>query len=373
MVPYILLILIPVLFSVVVYKAPQAQTAEGLMRDDDYVRRFNLTIPVFFAMLVIMLVLRHETVGIDLLNYKYYFNLYRGLPFQTLFAVEIEPLYAVLSWLIGQMTENYQIFLAVVALLTVLPIAVLYAEDREYGCLKIALYLNMSTFVMLFSGLRQSLAIAVGIVAYFFVRKKHLLRFLICVAVAMGFHTSAIVLLLLYPCYHAKFKKQHLWFLIPTLLLVFVFNRYLFSFLSKVLNRYLGEQYEAVATSTGAYTMLLVFAAFAFLCYFIPEEDQMDDETLGLRNVMLLAVLLQCFAPIHPLAMRMNYYFIILIPILMPKIFKCKKEAYEELARLFEIGLTLFFFAYFLLDTLTAYRTGSGALNTVPYVPFWKD
>ena len=142
--------------------------------------------------------------------------------------------------------------------------------------------------------------------------------------------------------------------------------------LISLLTRLLGSQYDTHLTATGAYTMLFVFAAFLAMAYFFPDEERMDEETMGLRNVLYLVLLLQCFSPLHTLAMRMNYYFIIFVPVLLPKIFKCSKTEYSELADFSAAGLTIFFVVYFLLNIVKAYVSGGGLLGSVPYVPFWK-
>jgi hypothetical protein len=91
----------------------------------------------------------------------------------------------------------------------------------------------------------------------------------------------------------------------------------------------------------------------------------------GLRNFLLMAVLLQCFAPVHTLAMRMNYYFIIFVPIIVPKIFKYAKDNIKDVAKIARGVIVGFFVAYYLYTTYVSCQTGISALNTYPYVPFW--
>lgn len=371
MIPYLLLLFLPLLFSFLVidktngrYIATIGGTAKILNR--------SCALPMFFFVLLVMLMLRHETVGTDIERYKYYFNRISRLDFENIGRVGLEPLYLLLNWLISRVTKNYQVFLAIIAIITTVPIAKLYCEDREHGFLKIVLFLNMSNFVLLFSGLRQCIALALGLIAYRYVREKKLLHFLAVVCIALGFHHSAFMIFFLYPLYYTTFKRKHLWFVIPAIVLVFVFNRPIFSIAVNLLSLISSDKYTAVISSTGAYAMLLLFAAFAVFSYVLLDEKRADQETLGLRNFLLAAVVLQSFAPIHTLAMRLNYYYIIFIPILIPKILKSTKHVSSDIVRLIKVCFVVFFAGYFLYTTYIGCKTGVSALDTYPYVPFWQ-
>ena len=371
MIPYILLMFVPLLFSFIMVTKSNGKYSLALGGNHKVLNN-SCMIPVFFIILFIVLSLRGEEVGKDLPNYKYYFESISTLDFNELFQYELDILYVVLNWIVSRFTDNFQVLLSVVAAITVLPVAVLYSQDREHGFLKLVLFMNMSTFVMMFSGLRQSIAIAMAIVAYEFVKRKQLGKFLLFAVILLGFHHTAFMVFLYYPLYHVTFKKKHLLFIVPILLLIFAFNKPIFTTAANVLSFFFNEKYSVVVGSTGAYTMLILFAGFAILSYVIPDEKNMDEETLGLRNFMLLAVVLQCFAPVHMLAMRMNYYFIIFIPVLIPKVLKNSKIMSYESVLFLKGALIAFFVGYYLVTTYVSCKTGVSALDTYPYVPFWK-
>jgi hypothetical protein len=371
MVPYILLIFVPLLFSFVTFYR-RGEKHIAIVGGSRKVLQNSCVLPVFFIILILMLSLRDETIGRDLGRYKYYFNRTAVLELEHLDRVNLDALYVLLMWLVSRFTDDFQIFLVVVAVITVLPVAKLYCEDREHSFLKIILFVNMSNFVLLFSGLRQSIAMAVGIIAYQYVREKKPLSFLLAAIIAFGFHHSAFMIFSFYPLYYAKFKKKHLWVIIPAIVLAFAFNKTIFSIAVNVLRLISNEKYSVAMSSTGAYTMLLLFAAFAVFSYMIPNEKLMDQETLGLRNILLAAVVLQGFAPIHNLAMRLNYYFIIFIPILIPKILKYAKKFSYDVVLFMKVCIIVVLGGYYLLIAYFSCKSGVSALDTYPYVPFWK-
>ena len=116
---------------------------------------------------------------------------------------------------------------------------------------------------------------------------------------------------------------------------------------------------------------LILFAAFAVFSYVVPDESKMDDELYGLRNFLLLTVVLQSFAPLHTLAMRMNYYYIIFLPITVAKFVDIPQTSMKRIAKVAALIITAYFLWDFVSTVYTGYVTGVSALDTVPYIPFW--
>jgi len=329
-------------------------------------------LPMFFFLFFILLALRHERVGSDVGGYVDYFFEYSSYDIKEVIQKNTDILYWLLNWGIGQICDNKQVFLTIVAALTLIPIAKVYCEDRQYGFLKIVLFVNMPTFIMIFSGLRQSIAMAFVMIAYEFVKRKKLFWFLVFVVIAWGFHHTAFVAFILYPLYYVTFKKKHLWIIIPAVLTIFIFNKPIFVWATEILNTFFDERYDTTITDTGAYTTLILFALFTVLAFVLPDEKSIDKETIGLRNYLVIALVFQCFVPIHVLAMRMNYYFILFIPLLIPKILKHTKYSFADVAGLAKITMVGFFSIYFLYTVYSGCQTGDSTLNTYPYIPFWK-
>lgn len=330
-----------------------------------YKKRNRFSLACFFVLLTLLIMFRHETVGKDTENYRYFFQKYAAMPWKQLFSESHEFGFTYYNKLISCFTKNPQVYLAITAAITSALIYPTYRRLCTDSSLTIVLFCLMSTFVMMFSGIRQMLAIALGVRAYEFVRNNKLILYGLTVALAVTFHVSAIMLLLLYPAYHLKITKKWLYGIVPTLLLIFVFNRPIFTFLGSILARF--TQYDATITSTGAYSMLILFVLFTIFAYVIPDEKKLDQETIALRNILLIALAIQLFAPLHTLAMRMNYYFIIFIPLLMPKIVEARSKKYAEIGRFGRHVMVLFFLAYFFLVTAS-----SGSLHVFPYHFFWE-
>ena len=374
MLPYFLLIAIPLVFTFVAFdrKAESGAALRIGFNRAEPVQQHNLALPVFFLLLFVMLACRSDQMGTDTQAYREAFEVYGQQSLKYFDLWRAESVFRFLNWVVYSATGNFQIFLTIIAGITLLPIMVLYCEDRHRSFMKIIVFVGMSTFVMAFSGIRQMLAVSLGVLAYMCVRNRKPVVFLLVSLLALGIHHSAFMILLMYPLYHLRLKKNHLWFVVPAVIAVFVFNSQIFGALNVLLAQY-DESYEAIrTTSTGAYMSLILFAVFAAFSYIVPDESKMDSEMYGLRNFLLLTVVLQSFAPLHSMSMRMNYYYIIFIPITVAKFTDIPQLTYKRVARLAAIVITLYFLWDYINTIYTGYTTGISALDTVPYIPFWK-
>ncbi len=321
---------------------------------------------VFFALITLLVMLRHESVGNDTRNYIYFFNNYSGMDWRDVGKESLEFGFSYFNKIVSVFTEEPQAFLAIAAIIISLMIYPTYKRLCVDPSLTIVLFCIMSTFVMMFSGIRQMLAVGIGFIAYEFTRNKKLIPFIIAVLVAMTFHISAFMLIFMYPLYYARITKKWLIVVVPILAITFAFNRQIFSVLALILERF--TNYDASISQTGAYTMIILFAAFAVFAFLVPDESLLDTETIGLRNFLLLSLALQMFAPLHTIAMRMNYYYIIFIPLLLPKTVESRSERWKQVAVVGRHVMVIFFSIYFFINAYVA-----GDLNVFPYHFFWES
>ena len=332
----------------------------------DYEKKNKLALLLFFVGITILVGLRHMTIGIDTRNYANYFLYCLDKTWADTGSLSNEFGFYYLNKFVSLFTKSYQVFFVLVSIATFGMIYPTYRRLCKDPCLMIVLFCNMSTFVMAFSGIRQMIAIGIGFIAYEFTRKKKLIPFILMVLLAMTFHTSAFMLAFMYPLYHVRITRKWLLVIVPILAVIFAFNQQIFTSLAWILEEYVG--YDASITETGAFTMLILFAIFAVFVFVIPDETLLDEETIGLRNFLIMAVALQMFAPLHTIAMRMNYYYIIFIPLLVPKIIEARSKTWSQVAIMGRHVMVGFFLVYFFYNAYT----GTNNLHVFPYHFFWE-
>lgn len=321
----------------------------------------------FFLILGAMLVLRGTDCGIDLRTYEYYFRKFAAMPWQLLHTYDLEPGFKCYVKLIASFTDNYQLFIAITSVLYMIPVMYLYQRFQRGSFLKLLLLVNMSVFPMFFSGLRQAMAIAIGVFAYLALIDGRKIRYLLFTGLAWLFHESAFMLLLLYPMYHLRIRQKNTPVIVMGLCALLALNKEIFLLAGKVA-ALLGSSYVVSATSTGAYmTIVLLFAFFLFSMIML-DEEKADGEIFFLRNILLLALIVQMFSPLHNTVSRLGYYFVLFVPLLIPEVIYRAKRQFLQISVLAQFILCGFFFFYFMESAYT----GQDILRIYPYIPFWK-
>lgn len=361
MFPYYLLIIFPFYLATVEYLT-QSHWDDLLKRN----RSSNNLIICFFVMWFIMLAMRHITCGVDLRSYQIKFNVVLELDFCSIFKrFRTEQFYYVFNWLVAQVYPDFRFFLIVTAALCSGITGWFYWKESESASLTILFFVTNACFVMFYSGLRQSLAMLFMVPAYYLTKQKRFFLFILIVLIATKFHSSAMIMFLLYPIFHIPLQSKYFVLVLLLVAVFFLLKKELFYIALPLL----GEKYADVTiVETNGYSVWLMFLAFLSYTFLIPDNYRITSEILGLRNVFVLMTLIQGFAPINPLAMRMNYYFIMLFPIIIPKIMNVSKEKYVNLVQFSKWAMLIFLTFMFFYNGHTREFT----MGVFPYVAFWE-
>jgi len=362
MLAYVILIGVPIIYAM---SRPIAQTIEK------YRKKQKKILMLFFVLYFAILALRHRSIGVDMSgSYFYYFSLYGNADWKYFanIAIDSEPAFPVLCKAVYTITNNEQVFTAVLAMLILFPVAYLYVKESENALMTIALFVITPLFHMFFSTIRQSIAMALMVPLYYFTKQKNLIPYFLIIGVAFLFHNSALVMLPFYWIYHVRVNKNWLLVIAPMLILSYVFNERLFIFSLRFLGDRYVERYGEIV-STGAYAMLLLYMIFAVYSFMIPDTKLLDQDTIGLRNLLLFSVVLQSFAPLNNVAMRLNCYYILFHPLVIPRIANRATGRNKQIAFVSRAVICNFFFVYFIYNGYA----GSDTLEIFPYLPFWGN
>ena len=329
----------------------------------------RLIIASFFLIWLLILCFRSEKVGIDTINYHRMFIEASHMSFGRIFNIassgESDVAFYFISKVISFFTMDFRVAMVIISVLSLGPIATLYILNaKQNAYLSVVLFLSLGLFSIYFSALRQVLAMSFAVPAYYFTKNRKLVLFLLMAFLAFLFHHSAIVLLLMYPVYYFDLRiNSSLLIIIPIIIIVYVFRVPIFSWLKAFLSDY----QSGTIRETGAIMVFLLLVGLLVLSYIIPDNSLLDKDTLGMRNLLLLATILQVFAGINSLAMRMNYYYLLFIPLLIPRILNSASEKNRYVANVIYVVMLGFFTFWYIFRAYTAGDT----LHVYPFFPAW--
>lgn len=341
MLPYYFLFGIPILYAIInelIYE-----------KNERIEEKKNYTITIFFFIYAILLSFRSDNVGVDTARYLEIYetvgNLSWGELRETFENSEIG--YFFFSKIVGSIFGNEQVIIIVTALMSVLPIAYLYYRETKNCLVSMSLFLTMPIFQMAFSGIRQAVAMAFVVPALYYIKERKLLKFILVVFFATLFHRSAFIILLMYPLYFMNIKLKNAALLIPIGLVILRFNTQIYLWMAVAMGDRFEERY-AYTTETGAYTMLIVYVIFTLYAFVVMDESRMDESAKGFRNYLVIATFLQMFTPVNPIAMRLNYYFILFIPIVITQINYYSKIRDKRVRFLIDVAVFFTFMLYYI-------------------------
>lgn len=322
---------------------------------------------ISFSLLVLIIGLRHPSMGHDLRyftggGYIEAFEKISKFSWREVFSLSYmnyEKGYIILNKLIGSIWLNTNFFILVCSFLSIFPIFVVVYKKSCDSLFSIFIYTGIPCFLMTYSGLRQAIAIGICFFALIFVEKKKILPFVLTILLAFSIHSSAIVFLIAYPVYHMQLGRNARFVSVFIIPVVYMLREQLFDIFAGLL---LGDPSETYGE--GSSTLFLVFSLIYVFCIIFSDYSKKQN---GYMNLFLLACCTQAFGQVHNLAMRITYYFMTTLVILLPSVLKKVKMSSGERV----LSSTLIMGAFVAFGLYSIYvSTWSMAY---PYHFFWES
>lgn len=226
-----------------------------------------------------------------------------------------------------------------------------------------ALWCNL--YLGTFSVIRQSISIGLGLLMFAYIQRQSYIKSGLCFLIAVHLHTSAVILIVLYPIYllrnRLNFKSITICSILVTLGILNIFRL--------LENIPLFHQYLIYLGGGGKYGGLLVYMDLLFFLYLgfalyrQPNLSTTEIQCFFIGIIAFLGRLTIFYAGLSIVISRIfDYFAIFIIPIILPslKIFKDQKTITNITVGL----LGLYFIAYLLITARGAQVASSGF---VPY------
>lgn len=287
-----------------------------------------------FAVLVAILLilqsgLRHLYVGPDTMQYFSHFNedikLSWSAIFQNFFDVYLygegkDAGYAVVEKLFSIISSEYQIYLLFVATAIFVPMTILvYRSTKRLEDIWLALLMYYALFYHFFSvtGIRQTLATAICLFAYRYVKQRRLFGFTICIAIAMFIHKTSLIFFPFYWISEIKSVKT-LFFIVVASFPIMMVIGYQFTIQLALLSGseyYMGYADEGSRGAVNLIVFYFVVGAVAFWKY--RNDNSFMEENSSVFNAFSIGLFLFPLSFNSPNLVRLAQYYSIFILVFM--------------------------------------------------------
>ncbi|MCF6182105.1 EpsG family protein [Lutibacter sp.] len=344
-----------------------------LNSDTNYVRKKY--IKFICVILILQSGLRNVAVGEDTYNY---FNTYRNIKTKTwvdIYNTAIEyyktgnslirdPGYAFFQKTVQLISKDFQFFLFVIAIIFFSAFGTfVYRNTKRLKDVILAFLIYSVLFYSFFSytGQRQTIATALILVSYEFIKKKKILPFLFLVLIASTIHKSALIFIPFY--FINQIKKTKNFYRIVLLLfpIIMVYSNNLANFFIILGGYELYNQYEGAGSYTFT-TIFLVISVVALLRSKIILKHNPNAQHY--YNAFAIALLFLPLTWFNPSAMRVVQYFSIFMVLFIPEII----HSFNHIS--VKIGVSIAKFTIILLIILFIKSNWN---NSMPYGFFWED
>lgn len=261
------------------------------------------------------------------------------------------------TWLAAQIFPEAQWFILLSAVIIVSSTASFIWNNSEDLTVSWIVFICLGSMTFAINGMRQALAMSICLLSYRYAKEKKLFRFLLIVLIAILFHKSAVVFLLVYIMRNMKLDFKSVAFLSVLVVAFLVFaDRFAFLYDSMT-----GEDYAIAESFEGGGAVAVAIYVCAIIMLFVCSKR------LKQRNVFVplsltvfgLVLYLARFTSVQ-IYERISYYFAYFLMLVFPSIFKdLKKEFYVLIKVCFFLAAIVLF----------AYRISKGAF--ADFAMFW--
>lgn len=315
--------------------------------------------------LLLLTGLRGYTVGADTASYLSALTYYSKMSFSELLTAELvwpydyEIGYFLMVKLCALLKIGKTGFLFLIAFLVYIPTFRAVKKYSPMPYISILCYFGLGFFTYSLGIFRQMIASSILLCGWRYVEERQLVKYLLTVALAMLFHTTAIVAVVLYFVYGINWHRFIGW-IIPAEIGLLVFGRVVALLVTRIFpmyDGYVGSQYD---TQGGTYLMLIMLNIVLLGSILFRNEAEKKHEDMMIC-ALVLAICIQCIGysmgALGRATRHFSVYMIFAIPCVLTNL---KKKIGYQWAFVVSLVVVLCLFAL-------AYRDFDGNKYVVPY------
>lgn len=312
--------------------------------------------------------LRGYTVGADTEVYLKALEYYRGLPKDTIliaglvYPFDFEWAYFGLTKICAWLNINNTIFLFLIAVISYVPIFRYININSNHPLCSILIYCSFGHFAYSLGIFRQMIAVNIILYAQKYIKEKNLIKYILSIILAMGFHTTAIIMIPLYFLARIDLRK-HFYKMFLAELVILLLGREIILVIVQIFPMYAGY-ISSIYDIAGDGFLNLIMLNMVYIVYYYTKRKKIS---LELNEKMFfsqigIAILLQALATHMAIFGRIVIYYsfclILVIPASIDILFKGKNR---------QIVLVSVMFVLFVLFVYRTY----GNEYICPYGFFW--
>lgn len=279
-------------------------------------RRHNVTnITIIGVILIIINILRGQRVGFDTTSYMDHFTNIANRSFFGAMNYYWEKGFSFLCKVLSYISKNPRIIIIVCGIIGIGGVMLYIYKYSKIPWLSLFIYISMGYYAYSFNIIRQCVALAIVIYSIRYIYSRNLMKFVLCVCLAILFHKTAVLILPLYWISKIKINNTYIFISLTGVIFVFLFGRRIVSILvSTLFPKYL----HYINADTGGEKLLILFVLFIIFGAYFKEQYLREKENQLHFHMIIIGAVLQSFSLTFPLLGRAFIYYHISMIIFLP-------------------------------------------------------
>lgn len=345
---YIVLLLLPFALNLLFFS----------ISDKNLQKRF--IVYIYFIFLFCIYILRDFSVGSDIFGY---YEIYNAASYHNWFDnswIYMEPGYVFLMKLFNTLGFSFRFFMAILYLIFIIPLAHFILKFSKDVVLSLIIFTCFTFFVFSMSGLRQTVALGICLIAFDLAQKNGLRNFLIyciCILIAFSIHKSAFIFIPAYFIMRTPINWKIIFiYLIISLLVIFSPIRLIEILQANEITSYGYEESNSIGASFYAIVAIIIMGIIlsrkskSINILSLKKNIFAESEviTLGLSNYVNLLICAACIMLVFSgtILLRASMYYQIVILIILPNLLSYLDISLRTIFHIILIVILLLLFYY---------------------------
>lgn len=329
---------------------------------------------LIFLQLIWLICLRDTvSVGVDMYRYsKTYATLSQSKFIDSfLYNKGSSGLYYLSNFLFSKIGFSFEQFVVIISVFSVGTVGWYIYKYSPKPILSIFIYMGLGTYLFAFSGLRQTVAMAVMLIAIDRYNNGLKYQTVIYITIACLLHTTAIVMIPYFVISKMKITKFIVMAYLLLMSIFIMFRVQLGNLITLIYDvDYLGKYESSVSLGGTAILFILILLLFLLINYgYLRRESEKE---IGLLHSLILTVIIQVMSSFAYAFTRVNYYYMQSFIILaLPESLEKSKlnKRFKTGASAFEKTVSLLIIIVMLVLYFTSINSDTTLLN---YTFFWE-
>lgn len=271
-----------------------------------------------FGQLYLLTIFRF-LIGCDYVMYAKAFMDLQTQDFWNFTYYDWEYGFVFITKILGMILPSYTSYFAVIAIFTLIPVAIFIYRNTEKVWIGTFMYINFFLFFMQMNFIRQAFAVSITLFAWQFIRKKKFFWFILVILFASLLHSTVLVMIPFY--FLAKMRptgKQVIFY--GYALTIFYFSS---TGILNLITKIFHQEYNNTQFITEGISLIYAVVPIIILLFTMLNAEKilkLNPDNRYVISMVFAGTFFMVIMARHSILERFSYYFFIYIALLVPEL-----------------------------------------------------